>query len=166
MSKSSARMWKIKTQDERSELVMKQMKGRVAKYGSMATPRPGTTWKAAWRVIGGKRKYYRSAWEANYARFLEWQLKNGLIAAWEHEPETFWFEAIRRGTRSYLPDFKVTALDGSVAYHEVKGWMDDASKTKLRRMKKYHPTVKMELIDGKRYKTLNRQVSGMIPGWE
>jgi len=121
---------------------------------------------AGWRVIGGIRKYYRSRWEANYARYLEWLKGLGEIKKWEHEPETFWFEAIRRGTRSYLPDFRVTANDDSVSYHEVKGYMDPQSKTKLKRMAKYHPHIVLHLIDAKRYNTLKRQVSRIIKDWE
>ena len=37
------------------------------------------TWKADWRTIGGKRKFFRSRWEANYARYLVLQNDNGLI---------------------------------------------------------------------------------------
>ena len=89
-----------------------------------------------------------------------------MIKGWEHEPETFWFEGVKRGTRSYLPDFRVTDNNGGVVYHEVKGWMDAASKTKLKRMKKYHPHIKMELIDSKRYAALSRKVKSIVPGWQ
>lgn len=125
-----------------------------------------TTWNAGWREIGGIRKYYRSRWEANYARLLQFQLERGEIAKWEHEPETFWFDAIKRGTRSYLPDFRVTGLDGSVTYHEVKGWMDPRSRTKLKRMKKYHPHIKLVVVDSKVYKSLTKNANVIIPGWE
>ena len=60
--------------------------------------KPSASWKAGWREIGGQRIYARSRWEANYARYLEWLRANGSIAKWEHEPETFWFEGIKRGT--------------------------------------------------------------------
>ena len=60
----------------------------------------------------------------------------GEILKWEYEPETFWFEKIKRGVRTYTPDFKVTEKDGSIIFHEVKGYMDARSKTKLKRMKK------------------------------
>jgi hypothetical protein len=42
-----------------------------------------TTWKAGWREIGGYRKFYRSKWEANYARYLEWLRARGEITAWD-----------------------------------------------------------------------------------
>jgi len=125
-----------------------------------------SAWKAGWREIGGQRIYARSRWEANYARYLQWLLGLGEIAKWEHEPETFWFLKIKRGTRSYLPDFRVTENNGSIAYYEVKGWMDPQSKTKIKRMAKYHPDVKLIVVNSKSYKALEKMVSRMIVGWE
>lgn len=125
-----------------------------------------TAWKGGWREIGGKRNYYRSLWEANYARYLQFLKEQGEIADWEHEPDTFWFENIKRGVRSYLPDFKVTNTGGSVEYHEVKGWMDPKSKTKIRRMAKYYPEVKLIVIDKKAYGAIKRRARALLEGWE
>lgn len=130
------------------------------------TSREGASWKAGWRDFGGIRKYYRSRWEANYARYLQWLKEHGQIASWEHEPTTFWFAGIKRGCVSYLPDFRVIEMSGSVAYHEVKGWMDDRSKTKIKRMAKYHPTVKLIVIEAKAYKEIERKMAAIITGWE
>jgi hypothetical protein len=129
------------------------------------TPEVGK-WKQGWREIGGIRKFYRSRWEANYARYLEWLRQRDQIAKWEHEPECFWFEEIRRGVRSYLPDFRVTLLSGEVEYHEVKGYMDRRSATKLKRMAKYHPEVKMVLIDAPKYHQIRAKMARLIGGWE
>lgn len=148
------------------ETVLKIMKTRLMRYGTLVRPRPHSSWKAGWREIGGQRIYARSRWEANYARYLEWLRANGSIAKWEHEPETFWFEGIKRGTCSYLPDFRVTESNGSVAYHEVKGWFDARSKTKLKRMAKYHPTVALRLIAAPWFKANERKLAGLIPNWE
>lgn len=119
----------------------------------------------------GKREdlgglYVRSAWEANYCRYLNWLVEQGAIREWEYEPDTFYFDAIKRGTRSYTPDFKVTTNDGTIEYHEVKGWMDAKSKTKLKRMKKYHPNVKIVLVDKDVYYAIQRDVNAFIPSWE
>jgi len=155
------------TEEQKSERVLKAMKTKVDRYGSVATRAMGRgSWKAGWREIGGKRNYYRSRWEANYARYLQWLKEQGVIADWQHEPETFWFEQIKRGTRSYLPDFRVWELDGSTALHEVKGWMDQRSRTTLSRMKKYHPTQKIVLIDGAQYRAIRLKVMRLIDGWE
>ena len=110
--------------------------------------------------------FFRSSWEANYARYLNWLIVHNQILRWEFEPQTFWFEGIKRGTMSYLPDFKVYNHDGSNYFVEVKGYMDAKSKTKLSRMKKYHPNVKIVLIRSKQYRKIERNHGMMISGWE
>jgi hypothetical protein len=147
------------------DVVMRIVKTKAAR-GILARPRFQTSWKAAWAEVGGVRFFARSRWEANYARYLEFLKRNGQIVLWEHEPETFWFEKIQRGCVSYLPDFRVTHLDGRVEYHEVKGWMDARSKTKIRRMRIYHPSVCLVVIDSKRYKRLMATLRGIVDGLE
>lgn len=108
----------------------------------------------------------RSGWEANYARYLNWLKSTGNIRGWEYEPDTFEFVAIKRGTRFYTPDFKVTNNNGSVEYHEVKGWMDRASKTKLKRMAKYYPDIKIVVIDAPVYRQIANVIGKSLPNWE
>jgi len=110
--------------------------------------------------------FVRSSWEANYARYLTFLVGLGEIQGWEYEPETFEFDAIKRGTRSYTPDFKVTNLDGAVEYHEVKGWMDPKSNTKLKRMARYHPDITIILIDKEAYYAIRRECKNLVPNWE
>lgn len=165
LSKTTKAAHESRTDKERADLVLKSLKSRK-KNGTLNPHRNGVTWKAGWRDINGYKKYYRSKWEANYARYLEWLRENGYIIKWEHEPDTFWFEGILRGVRSYLPDFKVYENNGDIVYHEVKGWMDSRSKTKLKRMKKYHPDVNLIVIMEKEYKEIERKVSRLITGWE
>jgi hypothetical protein len=124
-----------------------------------------TSCKRGWAEVGGQRVFFRSSWEENYAHYLEWLKQQGEIQEWQHEPDTFWFDKVKRGTRSYLPDFKVINKSGETEYHEVKGWMDAKSKTKIKRMAKYHPTVKLVIIDSKRYKALEKTVMGIVPNW-
>jgi hypothetical protein len=145
---------------------LKIMKTRFARYGTTSPNIKRGSWKSAWREIGGRRIFARSRWEANYARYLEWLKVNGQIKEWEHEPETFWFVGIRRGCCSYLPDFKVTENNGTVGFHEVKGWFDARSKTKIKRMAKYHPTVSLRIIAAPWFKENSRKLSGIIPNWE
>ena len=147
-------------------LTLKAMRTKLSRYGNLSPNTKRGSWKAAWRTIGGVRKFYRSRWEANYARYLELQKQNGLIKDWKHEKETFWFEGVSRGCVSYLPDFKITNNDGTIEFHEVKGWMDARSKTKIRRMAKYHPTVKLKVFDSKWYRANNRKLAGLIKEWE
>lgn len=119
-----------------------------------------------WRIIGGVRRYYRSRWEANYARYLEMMRTQGQILGWEHEPEVFWFDCIKRGSNNYKPDFRVCLMDYTIEYHEVKGYMDPKSKTKIKRMAKYHPQVKLIVIDKNWFKAANKMVRYVVPGWE
>lgn len=119
-----------------------------------------------WHEIGGKRCYFRSRWEANYARYLEWLKTRGNILDWEYEPETFWFKGIKRGVVSYKPDFRTREHQQiEFTYWEVKGWMDPQSKTKLKRMAKYHPAVKVIVISKKQYSEIGRKLGPVIPGW-
>lgn len=111
--------------------------------------------------------YVRSSWEANFARYLNWLKDNNAIYRWEYEPDTFWFEAIKRGTRHYTPDFKVwDTAESEPFYYEVKGYMDAKSKTKLKRMKKYYPSVRVVVIDAKAYRMIKKDVHMLIAGWE
>lgn len=148
------------------EVTERQLKTKLQKYGTLSPPRHKVSWKGGWRTIGGQKIYARSRWEANYARYLQFLKEQGQITKWEHEPETFWFSTILRGVRSYLPDFRVTLPSGALEYHEIKGWMDDRSKTKLKRMAKYHSTVRIKLADKHTMKALGKQLGKVIPDWE
>lgn len=122
------------------------------------------------RTKSGKREdlnglFVRSSWEANYARYLNWLISVNQISSWEYEKDTFEFP-IKRGSKFYTPDFKVFNLDATFEYHEVKGWMDAKSKTKLSRMKRYYPAIKLVLIGEKPYKEIASKVGRMIPNWE
>lgn len=140
---------------------------KTQEYANSIIKRYGyKNYSSGWRVVGGKRIYFRSRREYNYSLFLQWKLERGEIISFEHEPETFWFEGIRRGTCSYLPDFKVKQKDESIVYCEVKGFMDRKSKTKLKRMRIYHSTVKLFLIDGTWFKKNEKWCRSNIKGWE
>jgi hypothetical protein len=110
--------------------------------------------------------FVRSRWEANYARYLKWLESRGEIAAWEYEPLTFRFDGVSRGPYTYKPDFKVVDTDGTVSFHEVKGWMDSASKGKLKRFAKFYPQYKLVVVDQKHYRSIERTISRVIQNWE
>lgn len=110
--------------------------------------------KNGWYLIAEQKYYFRSYWEVNYARYLEFLKQQGNIDKWTYEEDTFWFENIKRGTRSYLPDFKIYHKDGSFEYHEVKGYMNQKSKTKIKRMAKYYPKIKLIVIQKAEYKSV------------
>ena len=89
-----------------------------------------------------------------------------MIKDWLHEPQTFWFEGVKRGCVTYLPDFKVINLDDTHEWIEVKGFMDSKSKTKIRRFKKYYPKESLRVMGAKWYKSNSAKLSNLIPGWE
>lgn len=162
ISEKSKVAWQRMPDDVRDKY---SVRGRI--IGAKATMnRANASWKAGWREVGGQRVYFRSRWEANYARYLQWLKDRGEIYEWEHEPHTFWFEGIKRGCVSYLPDFRVTENSSERVYHEVKGWMDDRSKTKIKRMAKYYPGVKLLVIDSRQYKALQKTMRPLVRDWE
>lgn len=126
------------------------------------------------RCHGGKRSdlgdmFFRSSWEANYARYLNWCITRGEVLSWQYESKTFIFEKIKRGTRSYTPDFKVflPGENGKYEWHEVKGWMDPKSKVKLKRMEIYFPEETIKIIDKTFFNQAKRTgLSSMIQNWE
>ena len=122
--------------------------------------------KQGWRTVGDKKVFFRSAWEANFGRYLQWQKERQMIKDWEHEPKTFWFEGIKRGVVSYLPDFKVSTLENTHYWVEVKGFMDAKSRTKIKRFKKFFPEETIRIVDAKWYKMNSKKLSNIIPDWE
>ena len=72
----------------------------------------------------------RSSWEANLVRVL-----NLYKIQFDFEPTVFSFP-VKRGTKGYTPDF---FLKRNGDWIEVKGYLDDKSKIKLKRFKRYYP---------------------------
>ena len=163
VSTSTKARWKNMTDDQR--FLNRKMAIETWRKNGHDKKKHGN-WKAGWREIGGKRVYFRSRWEANYGRFLEFLKQNGQIKEWEHEPQTFWFEKIKRGVRSYLPDFKVTKNDGTHYWVEVKGYMDKRSQTKIKRFLKYYPEEIIVIRDAQWFYSNSKKIGGLCPGWE
>lgn len=97
------------------------------------------------RSVIGKRedlnKFFRSSYEANFARIL-----NHLKWSWEFETQVFFFQGVKRGTVSYLPDFKVYLPDGKYIWVETKGYLDKKGKTALVRFRKFYPDEFVKLV--------------------
>ena len=102
-----------------------------------------------WKNIGEKKYYFKSKWEFKYATLLQKLKDSGYILEWVYEPQIFYFDAIKRGTRSFTPDFKITLSDGRHYWVEVKGYMDAKSQTKIKRFKKYYPKEEIHIVDSK-----------------
>jgi hypothetical protein len=150
-----------------TEAHRQQRSDRVSKLHAEGKFRNAYSRGSAGRADDLGDTFYRSSWERNYARYLNFLKGRGDIYHWLFEADTFWFEAIRRGVRSFKPDFKIWSRPDSEPYYvEIKGWMDKKSETKLRRMKKYHPRTRVDLVDQKQYAALAQTVGRLLPNWE
>jgi hypothetical protein len=77
---------------------------------------------------------YHSKLEASYAMKLDWQLKGKLIKSWSGQHK---IELYVNGMKicNYYMDFRVVNNDGSIEYHEVKGYETDVWKLKWKLLK-------------------------------
>lgn len=173
LSEKSKACWK--RQKEKPLLLAaskaKMVRTRIERYGTASPVHLINNGQSVYsRCRRGVREdlgfFVRSRWEANYARYLKWLQANGHIASWEYEPEVFRFHGVGRGPYTYKPDFSVTDNAGTVVYHEVKGWMDSASKGKIKRFQKFYPQHTLAVIDAKAYREIERKMSTIIPHWE
>ena len=119
-------------------------------------------WKQEWAEIGGKRCFFRSRWEYRYALYLELMKTHGHILEWQHEPKTFYFEGIKRGTTNYKPDFMVTFPTGNEEWFEVKGYESSKDRTKYKRMAKYYPDVILRVIKKDWFQTNGKILKNII----
>ena len=123
-----------------------------------------STWQG-WFEIDGKRMYLKSNWERKFCLYLDLMKKHKYIVDYVYEPETFWFEGIKRGAVSYKPDFRVEFPSGKIEYYEVKGYMSSRDATKMKRMKKYHPNVVMTIIGKEWFKANSPKLKAIIKEW-
>jgi hypothetical protein len=157
ISEASKKMWSNPNSFVNSSLYRQSISDRSSAFQqSSPTLNRYSRGNGSHETIGGINYYFRSSWEVVYANYLEFLLNKKQIKKWEYEVDTFWFEKIRRGVRSYKPDFKITNLNGKVEYHEVKGWMDRKSATKIKRMALYYPDVKLVIIGKDEYKEIKK----------
>lgn len=146
--------------EESLEKIRKAHKGIMPK--NMQRPGKWRNIERGYFNINGKEIFFRSKWEANYALYLDFLIKQKQIKKWAYEEDIFIFEKIKFGTRSYRPDFKIYNLDNTFEYHEVKGYMDDKSKTKIKRMAKYYPDIKLIIIDQYVYRDIKNKLGKML----
>lgn len=96
--------------------------------------------------------YFRSRWEANFARVLTHQDKE-----WGYEPVTFQLTP----TVSYTPDF---VCEGTC--YELKGRWYKGQAEKIAMFREQHPELPFVLIEEAEYRELSRRWKMSIPGWE
>ncbi|MEI8281882.1 MAG: hypothetical protein WCG75_05720 [Armatimonadota bacterium] len=163
---ASVSMWARMSSQKKVER-SKKLSNSIRESGSYARNRSRCSWRSGWRTVGGRRIYFRSKWEANYARYLE-MLKTvvGSIKEWEHEPKSFDFPKSITRPHSCLPDFRVTRSDGTVLYQEVKGWMDKRSRLQIARMRRYYPATELVVIKAKWFKDNEDRMRNQIHEWE
>jgi hypothetical protein len=118
-----------------------------------------------WVTIADKTYYFKSKWEYQYAMYLDLMKRNNHIVDWFYEPHTFYFEGIKRGTTNYKPDFKVIFPSGNEEWFEVKGYMDSKSATKIKRMAKYFPEIKLRVIDKTWFSSSSKILKKIIKNW-
>lgn len=169
LSECSKRSQAKVTPEQYEERWLKILKTKLERYGC-AGPSFQTSSNPYSRTKSGKRadlggRFFRSAWEANYARYLNYLVSQKQIKSWEYEPKTFVFHGTTRGVISYTPDFHITENSDEKVWHEVKGWMDAKSKAKLKKFAKFYPDEKLIVIASVEYKAIS-QYARLIEGWE
>ena len=117
------------------------------------------------------KRGFRSSWEANIARILNY--KN---LGWQYEEKTFELKppkyyskgVMRRtpedtqGFMIYMPDFVLE--DGTII--EVKGFWDNRSRTKVSQFMEQYPNEKYLVIDVDIYRCLALKYKDIISNWE
>jgi len=73
--------------------------------------------------------------ERDYSVFLEKSRLAGHIARWDYEPEK-----LRLADATfYTPDFRVIYPDGTIEFHETKGFIRDDAMVKIKVAAEQHP---------------------------
>lgn len=161
--------WSKVSEEEKAALNRQATLTKVQRYGTGA---PGNSAKNAYsRCKHGRRadldnRFFRSSWEANYARYLNLLIEQRQIKGWEYEADTFVFHGVTQGVISYKPDFKVMESDGTTTYYEIKGWETSQDRTKFKRMAEHYPEVRLVVVQRKDYLKLEKTVAAFIKGWE
>jgi DNA polymerase III alpha subunit len=101
--------------------------------------------------------YVRSAWEADFARVL-----NYLGVGYEYEPQRFSLQREDGTTMTYAPDFYVPS---EKCWYEIKGWMDNRSAEKIRLFQEQYPQEPLVVIDKTRFAELQMQYRDLVQ-WE
>jgi hypothetical protein len=123
------------------------------------------------RCNGGRRAdlgdmFFRSNWEANYARILNLWQEQKKIFCWEYEPLPFRFPRTDRPL-SYTTDFQVWEQEGSDYYYvEIKGQMSKYDQLKQQCMEEHYTDVSIRMIYEKDYKNLQKEFAPRIETWE
>lgn len=122
-----------------------------ARQSSIGRKCPNTKYKRGF-IRNDLQQYFRSSWEANFARIL-----NYCGIKFEYEQKRFIF-----AESSYLPDFYLPEKE---TYIEVKGYWKNGFE-KLTQMHKSNPNISLKILDYEAYLELQKKFSDKIPTWE
>ena len=158
ISAAMVTMWATMELSDRNALILRMKNGNAANGGHKST------YNTYSRCHGGFREdiglYFRSSWEANYARLL-----NHIGVKWEYEGQRFRFPDTGCGVLSYCPDFYLPEF---YLFIEIKGWMDERSRIRLGLFEKYYPEQfrNLLIIQEREYTQLQRLYMSEISEWE
>ena len=87
-----------------------------------------------------------------YAQWLEVMRQAGAILRWDYEPEKLRLADLTY----YTPDFRVIYPDGTVEFHEVKGFVRDDAMVKIKVAAEQHPYkfVMVRRVKGGRWEVI------------
>lgn len=127
----------------------------VAQYNEMQTAARAD---AAFDRLKKPRPTGPNGDEAAYGRVLAARVQAGEISGYRFIGNDN-AEKLKLALRTYyFPDFKVAALDGTVEYHEVKGFMRDDAGVKLK--------VAAALYPLHRFYVVRLQAGGAFKTWD
>jgi hypothetical protein len=73
--------------------------------------------------------------ELAYSEYLEQERLQGRIARWDYEPEK-----LKLAPHTfYSPDFRIIRPDGTIEFHESKGFWEDDARVKIKIAAALHP---------------------------
>jgi hypothetical protein len=164
------RWWEAINPEAHQDRIDRMLATRVARHGRGTAAPDEAIYSFARR---GRRAdlgdmFFRSAWEANYARYLNHCIEKGVLTSWQYEPRTFVFPNQKRDVMSWTPDFVVVEAEtGWERIHEVKGKWTDRFDRQLELLEQYYPEwATLMLISEDMYRDLDRWARGRIPYWE
>lgn len=152
-------IWKLSsgfTGKTHSDHYKERCKDHPAEYGisGIAHENSGIG-KTGLRKIGEKEIWFRSTWEANFARYLYYKELDFIF-----EPRTFRVNINERET-TYLIDFYIESKD---TYYEVKGYVTPESIDRLTQVKQQG--FKIYMIGPRWYRKIENKYKDLIIGWE
>lgn len=131
-----------------------------ARVNGLITPHSNR--KEIHATICGRNFHFMSSWEHSVALMLEELKKEGVITFWDYEHYRFIFHDVKKGIRSYMPDFTIVNSMGKTIHIEVKGWKMATGMKRIEMFKERYPNETLYIIDNNEYRKAISQ-AGYIP---